>query len=135
MKKTLLLVLLISLLLSVCQATPQDKQATNTKKPRVLIYRCDGFHPGVVSEWLQVAFSKDSNKIEGVWYWTAQDETPIQLNILEQEFTDGEISGYTATVNFPNSPEKIGLGLIEDKANLSFADGQFQEFEYESSTE
>ncbi len=115
------------------EAVAEDKEeAKKSDKPRGSIYRADGLRPGVASEWLQVAFSKDQNKIEGVWYWTTDDENKISLKILEQEFTEGEISGFTATVLFPGSPEKIGLGLIEGKANLSYADGKFEEFEYES---
>ncbi len=109
-----------------------EVEAKKSDKPRGTIYRADGLRPGVASEWLQVAFSKEENKIEGVWYWNTADETKVAVKVIAQEYTEGEISGFTATLAFPGNPEKIGLGLIEGKANLSYEDGRFEEFEYES---
>lgn len=112
--------------------TKAKEVAFKDRKSMSLQYRSDGFHPGVTSEWLKVEIDEKSNKIKSIFYWSTADEKPIKLNIFKQEYTSGEISGFTVELGFPNSPEVLKLGLIEDKANLTWADGQFQEFEMES---
>ncbi len=107
------------------------KTTAKEQKPTGLKYRSDGFHPGVTSEWLQVDVDKNQN-IKSIFYWSTADEKPIKLNIFKQKYSSGEISGFIIELGFPDSPEVLKLGLIEDKANLTWADGQFQEFEMES---
>lgn len=92
------------------------------------IYASKAFRPDNVTEFLQVGMSDDYNTIVSIFYWTDRDPKTIPLTILSQEFVDGEISGFTAKISFPESDEIIGLGLIEDQANLSFPDGTFQEY-------
>lgn len=109
----------------------QKTEQSAAAQPRGTIYRCDGFRPGVVSEWVQVDYDNDVNKIHGIWYWNTSDEKPLALTIIKQEFIDGEISGFTGELSFPGDKEIIGFGIIEDRFNLSYPDGRFQEFEYE----
>ena len=85
----------------------------------------------MASEWVQVDYDNDTRKVNGIWYWNTADEKPQTLTILKQEYVDGEISGFTGELTFPGDKEKIGFGIIEDRFNLSYPDGQFQEFEYE----
>lgn len=117
------------------QATKENEQPKETiaknQKTKGLKYRSDGFHPGVRSEWLQIDIDNKQN-IKSILYWSTEDEKPIKLNIFKQDYSSGEISGFTAEIGFPDSPEVLKLGLIEDKANLTWADGQFQEFEMEA---
>ncbi|GAB4402637.1 MAG: hypothetical protein OHK0053_26700 [Microscillaceae bacterium] len=121
-------------------ASEQEGSESEEKSPEVkedasasvgLIYRSDGFRPGVASEWVQVDTDPEKNVIRGIWYWSTADENPIRLKIIKQEFSGGEISGYTADVSFPDSPEVIKLGIVEDKVNLTWSDEQFQEFTYQ----
>lgn len=97
----------------------------------VNVYRSDGFRPNMVSEWVQIRTNSDMSKILEVLYWNVQDEKKVKLEIVSQEYSDGEISGYTGEVRFPNDSEIIGFGMIEDRFNLSPKDGKMQEFTYE----
>ncbi|WP_027002216.1 hypothetical protein [Hugenholtzia roseola] len=117
------------------EASAQSKQMPEKEqvsgKPRGSIYRCDGFYNGIASEWIQVAFSQDGSKIEGIWYWNTQDENKKALQVSDYQVSKGEISGSTGIVTFPTG-EKYGFGQVEDRFNLTHEDGRFQEFEYES---
>jgi hypothetical protein len=82
-------------------------------------------------DYLEVVTKPYQNLIVSVVHWHSEDETRVPLLILSQEFVEGEISGFTAKVAFPDAPEvAIGLGLIEDRANFSYPDGTFQEFSW-----
>ena len=108
-----------------------EELSTKDEKPKGIKYRSDGFRPGVTSEYLQIDTDNNKNVIKAIWYWSTVDEKPVKLTIHNQQFSSGEISGYTADLGFPNSAEVIRLGMIEDKANLTWEDEQFQEFVYE----
>lgn len=113
-------------------ASEQKDNATGTPAENTAVYSHQStMHAGNHIYYLRVEYAGDAQKINAVYYYTNLEPDPIKLTIHEQEFVDGEISGYTATVSFPGSDEKIGLGLIEDRANLSYPDGTFLEFEYE----
>jgi len=110
-------------------AKNQTNAITETEQiPFGTIYASKAFRPDNVTEFLQVGMNEDYTKIVSVFYWTDRDPKTIPLTIHSQEFADGEISGFTAKISFPQSDEIIGLGLIEDQANLSFPDGTFQEY-------
>jgi hypothetical protein len=112
---------------SATQNQTKEKPASG-QTPFGTIYASKAFRPDNVTEFLQVGLSDDYTKIVSVFYWTDRDPQPIQLTIHSQEYVDGEISGFTAKISFPGNDEIIGLGLIEDQANLTFADGTFQEY-------
>ena len=110
----------------------KEPQSLNeNQEPRGVIYRSDGFHPGVASEWVQVAYNDERDQIIGIWYWSTADETKIPLKIIKVEFATGELGGVTGELSFTGDDEKIGFGMIEERFNFSFADERFQEFEYE----
>ncbi|MCC5945309.1 MAG: hypothetical protein JJT94_10260 [Bernardetiaceae bacterium] len=94
-------------------------------------YRSDGFRPGVASEWVAIKSDPEAFKIIEILYWSTADEDKIPLKIVKQEFSEGEISGYTGEVMFPNDTETVGFGIIEDRFNLSYSEDMFQEFLYE----
>lgn len=97
----------------------------------VNVYRSDGFRPNMASEWVQVRTNSDMSKILEILYWNVQDENKIKLEIVSQEYSDGEISGYTGEVRFPNESETVGFGIIEDRFNLTPEGEKMQEFFYE----
>lgn len=103
--------------------TPQEVQKAR--------YRCDGFYPGIASEWIEVTYT--DTKLTALEYWNTQDETHKTLKILKVEYSDpnSEISGISGELEFPGIEGKVGFGGIEDKFNLIFEGDRFQEFEYE----
>jgi hypothetical protein len=147
MKKILLIALFASTFMACnkekAAETKSDATATSTttattatttavdEKPSGTKYRCDGFRPGMASEWVQVKYNSDFTKIEAIYYWNVNNEKPVKLTIHSQEFSKGEISGVTGDVSFPGDSEKVGLGIIEDRLNLIYADKRMQEFEME----
>lgn len=94
-----------------------------------VLYMSNSPRPDNATEFLLIAYKEDYSGIESIYYWTDMDPDRMKLIIHSQEFSEGEISGYTLEVSWPGNDEVIGLGLIEDRANLVFADGTFQEYE------
>ncbi|MBC6995995.1 hypothetical protein QWY85_00785 [Neolewinella lacunae] len=93
-------------------------------------YRSDGFYPGIASEWLEVTYDSETPTILSVVYWSSDDETRQEMEILEQSFSAGEISGYSGQLAFPGQ-DPIGFGSIEDRFNFVHDGDRFQEFELE----
>ncbi len=118
--------LLIALILVAGIFTQTNVSAQ--KLPTGSIYRCDGCSGGITSEYFQIEYNKDFDKVLNIWYWNTSDTKPMIVKIVEQEFVQGEISGFTMTINFPGSNDKYYLGLIEDHANLSDDNGMFKEY-------
>ena len=114
-------------------ATTTEKTATavTENKPKGSIFRCDGFYPGIASEYLQVDFNAEKKKIEAIWYWNTQDEKKISLKIFSQKYTEGEISGFDGELQFPDNDDKVAWGCVEDRFNLTHKGDRFQEFELE----
>ena len=96
------------------------------------IYRSDGYRPNMVSEWIEVKVDQESHQLLEIWYWNVQNEEKVKLTIVDQEYVDDEISGYSGTLQFPDSSEKIGFGIIEDRFNLTWTENDLQEFIFES---
>lgn len=114
--------------------TEDTKEDTNQKKvvkSTTAVYRSDGYRPNMVSEWIEVKTAEETFELLEIWYWNVQDEKKVQLTILNQEYVDGEISGNSGELQFPNSTEKIGFGTIEDRFDLTWSEGEMQEFIYE----
>ncbi len=113
------------------EKTEEKEVDYSNQETYVNVYRSDGFRPNMASEWVQVRTNSDMNKILEVLYWNVQDENKMKLEIVSQEFSSGEISGYTGEVRFPNEKETVGFGMIEDRFNLTPKGEKMQEFFYE----
>ncbi|AFM05948.1 hypothetical protein Fleli_3632 [Bernardetia litoralis DSM 6794] len=111
--------------------TPTEEVDYSNQETFVNIYRSDGFRPNMASEWVQVRTNADMDKILEVLYWNVQDENKIKLEIVSQEYSEGEISGYTGEVRFPNDETTTDFGMIEDRFNLTPKGEKMQEFFYE----
>ncbi len=121
---------------TIQEETPKVKtEVTETdysnQETFVNVYRSDGFRPNMASEWVQIRTNSDMSKILEVLYWNVEDENKIKLEIVSQEYSEGEISGYTGEVRFPNDSETVGFGMIEDRFNLTPKGEKMQEFTYE----
>jgi len=101
------------------------------QQPKGTIYRCDGCSGGITSEYFQIELNKDYDKVVNIWYWNTTNAQPMIVKIVEQNYVEGEISGFTLTINFAGSKDKYYLGLIEDQANLSDDNGMFKEYRIE----
>lgn len=112
--------------------TAGTESSTSAEPQDVLTvrYRSDGFYPGIASEWLEVTYDSEAPTVLSVVYWSSDDETKQQMEILEQSFSAGEISGYSGKLAFPGQ-DPIGFGSIEDRFNLVHPGDRFQEFELE----
>lgn len=106
-----------------------ESAAINPLEEEGVLYSSNSPRPDNATEFLLIAYKEDYSGIESIYYWTDMDPDRMKLIIHSQEFSEGEISGYTLEVSWPGNDEVIGLGLIEDRANLVFADGTFQEYE------
>lgn len=106
-----------------------DYDAEKMKDWPSQIYRCDGYRPSMASEWIKVIYTPDNDFINTILYWNVNDETPIVLDLIESEYEEGEISGWTGVVKSPDGKEEWGFGMIEDRFNLTYGEeGPFQEF-------
>lgn len=111
--------------------TSSDAKTGNAilKEDVKMTYRCDGFRPGLASEYIQVVVN-DENKITAMYYWNTDDEKKMTLQITSQKFIDGEISALSGAVKFPGSDDPCKFSMLEQNFNLD-CDGMFQEFEME----
>jgi hypothetical protein len=92
-------------------------------------YRSDGYRPSAASEWIKVIYTPDNEFINTVLYWNVNDETPIVMKLIESEFIEGEISGWSGKVKSPDGFFDYEFGIIEDQFNLIFDDeGRMQTF-------
>lgn len=92
-------------------------------------YRSDGYRPSATSEWIQVIYTPDKAFINTILYWNTNDDTPIEMELIESKFEEGEISGWTGVVKSTDDFFEYGFGIIEDRFNLIFDDeGRMQEF-------
>ncbi len=94
------------------------------------VYRCDGFYPGIASEWVAITTDSESATIIKAEYWNTDDETKVALRIIEQTYFDEGMPGYTGTVVFPGQ-DPIGFGIVEDMFNLTHDGDRFQQFVFE----
>lgn len=102
------------------------------QRARGTIYRSDGFRPGVASEFIQVAYNDDFDRIVGIWYWNNRDQNKIRLEIVNQEVITGdEISGAAGDLRFPGDSEVYGFGIVEGIFALTDSNDRRQEFDYE----
>ncbi len=108
----------------------ESKINESSKATEVHKYRSDGFYNGIASEWLQIAFTADG-VLESVRYWNTEDEKPVAFIISNFQKVEGEITGITATLQFPGATDAYQLGMVEGEVLLTHADGREQEFEYE----
>lgn len=99
---------------------------TEEKEFSTLVFRSDGFYPGIVSEWLEVVIDHEGNLIEKLYYWNTSDEEKQELNIIGQEFFDDEISGYSGSLDLLG--QIVEFGMYEDRLNLVHDEYNFQEF-------
>ncbi len=116
------------------ETTPITETTTSveqTSESVTMTYRSDGFRPGLASEWISVKHAEvgGTQKIIEILYWSTADEKKIKAEIVSQKFVDGEISGYTGELRFPDDTEATGFGIIEDRFNLG--DENSQEFTQE----
>ena len=118
--------------------TPIETSATSDEKTGeslTIIYRSDGFRPGLASEWISVKSVEvgDTQKITEMWYWSTADEKKIPGKIVSQKFTSGEmISGYTGEVLFQEGGTPDGFSIMEDILSFGSNDNG-QEFTQEES--
>jgi hypothetical protein len=92
-------------------------------------YRSDGYRPSAASEWIKVIYTPDNEFINTVLYWSTNNDTPIVMVLIESEFQDGEISGWTGKLKSTDGFFDYEFGIIEDRFNLIFDDeGRMQEF-------
>lgn len=92
-------------------------------------YRSDGYRPSVASEWIKVVYSPDQTTINLILYWSSNNETPIELELIESKFENGEDTGWAGIVKSTDGFFEYGFGIVEDRFNLIFDDeGRMQEF-------
>jgi hypothetical protein len=92
-------------------------------------YRSDGYRPSAASEWIKVIYTPDNEFINTVLYWNINDETPIVMELIESEFIEDEISGWSGKLKSPDGFFDYEFGIIEDRFNLIFDDeGRMQTF-------
>ncbi|TVQ65304.1 MAG: hypothetical protein EA360_10135 [Balneolaceae bacterium] len=92
-------------------------------------YRSDGFRPGIASEWIRVIYTPDREFIAAILYWNVPDEEPLAADLIETQWEEGEISGWTGTLGFSDDSHRYGFGIIEDRFTLLDEEtGLFQEF-------
>ena len=92
-------------------------------------YRSDGYRPSASSEWVKVIYTPDKEFINTVLYWNVNDETPIEMELIESEFIEDEISGWSGKLKSPDGFFDYEFGIMEDQFNLIFDDeGRMQTF-------
>jgi hypothetical protein len=91
-----------------------------------LLFRSDGFYPGITSEWIQVVVDPENKKITSAFYWNTSDDRMQDIKLLDYQYIDDEISGYSGRLNLLGS--EFGFGMYEDRFNLVHDDERFQEF-------
>jgi hypothetical protein len=91
-----------------------------------LLFRSDGFYPGIASEWIQVVVDPSNQKITSAVYWNTSDDIMQDIKLLNYDYIDDEISGYSGRLNLLGS--EVGFGMFEDRFNLVHDDERFQEF-------
>ena len=116
---------------SIAQVSTEKSANDTPQEIHKVRYRCDGFYPGIASEWIEATYT--DTKLTALEYWNTQDETHKTLKILRVDYgnPEAELSGISGDLEFPGIKEKVGFGGIEDKFNLIFDGDRFQEFEYE----
>lgn len=85
-------------------------------------------------EYVQVAYDVDQMKIDGIWLWDQmQGDKPgekEQMIILEQDYHEGEISGYTGVFQYPGVESAVyNFGSVGETFALEFGETRF-EYEY-----
>ncbi|GEM_PF-6571524 len=95
------------------------------------LFRSDGFRAGISSEWIEAEINSELNYILNIEYWNTNDEKPLQFEIISQEYFNDEIAGYSGTLKIPGDDSIFEFGLIEERFNLLYNDGLFQEFYFE----
>ena len=92
-------------------------------------YRSDGYRPSASSEWIKVIYTPDRAFINTVLYWNVNNETPIEMKLMESEFIADEINGWSGVVKSPDGFFEYEFGIISDQFNLIFDDeGRMQTF-------
>lgn len=107
----------------------QDYDSEIMKDWPAQTYRSDGYRPSAASEWIKVIYTPDREFINTVLYWNVNNETPIEMKLIESQFEEGEISGWSGVLKSPDGFFEHGFGIIEDRFNLVFDDdGRMQTF-------
>jgi hypothetical protein len=111
------------------EKTPTETPTTPEEKigeAQTIIYRSDGFRPGLASEWVSVKSAEvgGTQKILEIFYWSTADEKKIAFEIVSQKFTDGEISGYSGEVRFPSDESTTKFSIMEDHFDLGSDNSQ-----------
>lgn len=92
-------------------------------------YRSDGYRPSAASEWIKVIYTPDRAFINTVLYWNVNNETPIEMKLIESEFIEDEISGWSGKLKSTDGFFDYEFGIMEDQFNLIFDDeGRMQTF-------
>lgn len=100
-------------------------------KPAGNIYRCDGFHNGIASEWMEVAF-KENGEVAEIKFWTTENEDKMKVEILEQRIGGDETTAVNiGKIKFPKNPFVYEFKIQEELFALTDDDGSTQEFDYE----
>ena len=111
--------------------TPSNESSV-IEKPSGSLYRCDGFYNGIASEWVQVAFNDDDNKLRKMWYWNTSDTIPKELDVLSIKYLTGEIGSIHGKVRFKQINDTLEFGMVEDRFHFLDANDVFHEFDMES---
>lgn len=140
MKKVALLACAISLVACQQKNTPSTTETTPTATENVevkseelstMVFRSDGFHNGVASEWMEVAF-KENGEVASIWFWTTESEDKMKVEISEQRIGGGDgIAVNIGKVKFPKNPFVYEFHIQEELFSLTDEDGNTQEFEHE----
>ncbi len=96
-----------------------------------MVFRSDGYRPGVASEWIQVAFNPDGQKILVIWHWDTNNDTPKELKIISQNNVEGEISAVTGKILYGSDTDTASFSIVENTFSLRISDDQTQEFDQE----
>lgn len=112
----------------VAEVQEEVKEDDNLK-PSGVIFSCDGFHNGIASEFIQIAYSESGGKILGIWYWDTNNDTKRRLTVLSQEH-HSDLGAVTGKLKFPSSDDVYSYSQIEDWFALSDSDDRVQQFDY-----
>lgn len=112
------------------EPTASEESASSTQTPDsqafAALYKTEASEDGS-SEFARVLMV--DNKVVELYYWSENDPEPTQLEILTQEYHDGEeVSGITGEALWPGQAHPIIFGLIEDRLNFTHPNDSFQEF-------
>lgn len=98
------------------------------REPFGNIYRSDGFTNKIASEWFQVGFEENTNKIFSVWYWNSNFKSKELIEIKNQKLNEGEVSRISGEIIFQN--EIVPFQIIEDRFMI-VNENKVQDFDYE----